>query len=83
MLPESNAASKASSLQTKSRTVLIFYLRTLNGLWSSDGCEVLNNSSPETTICACNHLTNFAVLMQFKDEEEVGVIQCMNELVSS
>jgi len=42
---------------------------TLNGSWSSDGCAVINDSSPETTICGCNHLTNFAVLMQFKDIE--------------
>ncbi|KAL9962449.1 hypothetical protein ACROYT_G031553 [Oculina patagonica] len=44
-------------------------IRTSNGTWSSDGCMVLNDSSLERTVCSCNHLTNFAVLMQFKDVE--------------
>ncbi|WAR06923.1 AGRB3-like protein [Mya arenaria] len=32
------------------------------GSWSSKGCHVVS-SSPRQTICACNHTTNFAVLM--------------------
>ncbi|XP_077993993.1 adhesion G-protein coupled receptor D1-like [Glandiceps talaboti] len=31
--------------------------------WSRDGCYVLETSLEET-VCACNHLTNFALLMQ-------------------
>ena len=38
-----------------------------NGSWSTDGCTVLNDSSMLSTVCSCNHLTNFAVLMQYKD----------------
>ena len=60
--------------------IVLVFLMTLNSSWSSEGCTVFNNSSPERTICSCNHLTNFAVLMQFK-EEEVGVTYSMNELV--
>lgn len=40
-------------------------IRTPNGSWSGEGCSVLDGSSLETTVCSCNHLTNFAVLMQF------------------
>ncbi|KAM7434431.1 hypothetical protein ABFA07_015464 [Porites harrisoni] len=39
---------------------------TPNGSWSSEGCTLLNESSTERTVCSCNHLTNFAVLMQYK-----------------
>ena len=34
-----------------------------NGLWSTLGCRVLNRTK-ELTICVCNHLTSFAVLMR-------------------
>ena len=30
--------------------------------WSTDGCEVIF-SDDEQTICQCNHLTNFALIM--------------------
>ncbi|CAH1800163.1 unnamed protein product, partial [Owenia fusiformis] len=35
---------------------------TMNGGWSSDGCEVVSTSD-DITVCECDHLTNFAVLM--------------------
>ncbi|KAH9515232.1 Adhesion G protein-coupled receptor L3 [Bulinus truncatus] len=34
----------------------------LNGKWSRDGCKMLETNSTHTT-CSCNHLTNFAILM--------------------
>ena len=34
----------------------------LGGEWSQEGCQVLY-SDEERTICQCDHLTNFAVLM--------------------
>lgn len=43
------------------------------GHWSTDGCykdEKL--SSNEVTVCHCNHLTHFAVLMRVTDEDTVG-----------
>jgi len=40
-------------------------VRTSNGTWSPEGCSLLEESSRERTVCSCNHLTNFAVLMQF------------------
>lgn len=41
------------------------------GAWSRDGCHVITEGSNRThTACACDHLTNFAVLM---GSEEVSV----------
>ncbi|XP_068705485.1 adhesion G-protein coupled receptor D1-like isoform X1 [Montipora foliosa] len=41
-----------------------FKQKTLfNGSWSSDGCSLFNKSGTRV-LCTCNHLTNFAVLMQ-------------------
>ncbi|XP_065928644.1 adhesion G-protein coupled receptor D1-like isoform X3 [Magallana gigas] len=31
--------------------------------WTEEGCKV-NHSDHETTVCQCNHLTNFAILMR-------------------
>ncbi|XP_055241269.2 adhesion G protein-coupled receptor L3 isoform X20 [Gorilla gorilla gorilla] len=36
--------------------------RTMTGYWSTQGCRLLTTNKTHTT-CACNHLTNFAVLM--------------------
>ncbi|XP_071115253.1 uncharacterized protein [Haliotis cracherodii] len=33
-----------------------------NGRWSSEGCRVVNNTE-NMTVCDCDHLTNFAILM--------------------
>ncbi|KAJ7389150.1 hypothetical protein OS493_033236 [Desmophyllum pertusum] len=38
----------------------------LNGSWSSKGCSLKQRVDKEIT-CSCNHLTNFAVLMQVGD----------------
>ncbi|KAF4082101.1 hypothetical protein AMELA_G00147870 [Ameiurus melas] len=37
------------------------------GSWSSEGCTVLNHTETET-ICGCNHLTSFGVLLDFSGE---------------
>lgn len=43
-----------------------------SGMWSRNGCTFDTFSSNEThSICKCNHLTNFAVLMKVTEEEEV------------
>ncbi|XP_068735265.1 adhesion G-protein coupled receptor D1-like [Montipora capricornis] len=39
-----------------------------NGAWSSEGCTLVEDST-ETTTCDCNHLTNFAVLMEVGETE--------------
>ncbi|KAM6971575.1 adhesion G-protein coupled receptor G2 [Tautogolabrus adspersus] len=38
------------------------------GGWSSDGCFVVNTTAEET-ICSCNHLTSFAILLDLSREE--------------
>ncbi|XP_048589930.1 adhesion G protein-coupled receptor E3 [Nematostella vectensis] len=38
------------------------------GAWSEEGCRVVTSSATQT-ICACDHLTNFAVLMQMTPEK--------------
>ncbi|XP_056671425.1 adhesion G protein-coupled receptor L4 [Monodelphis domestica] len=35
---------------------------TLNGSWSTEGCELMHSNSTHTS-CKCNHLTHFAILM--------------------
>ncbi|XP_073644086.1 adhesion G protein-coupled receptor L4 isoform X2 [Tursiops truncatus] len=35
---------------------------TMNGSWSSEGCEVTYSNETHTS-CSCNHLTHFAILM--------------------
>ena len=43
--------------------------------WSEEGCVVNEAlSSAETTVCDCNHLTHFAVMLSPKDS--VGAYTC-------
>ncbi|KAM5163990.1 adhesion G-protein coupled receptor G6 isoform 2-T2 [Mantella aurantiaca] len=38
-----------------------------NGGWSQDGCKMLlNESNANQTVCLCNHLTNFGILMDLQ-----------------
>ncbi|XP_031554900.1 adhesion G protein-coupled receptor L1-like [Actinia tenebrosa] len=39
-----------------------------NGSWSQKGCEMVSSTNTHT-VCACNHLTNFAVLMKLNSQE--------------
>ncbi|KAF6727717.1 CD97 antigen [Oryzias melastigma] len=39
------------------------------GAWSTRGCRVVT-SSPEYTVCSCEHLSSFAVLMALYDTED-------------
>ncbi|KAM5169921.1 adhesion G protein-coupled receptor L1 isoform 4-T4 [Mantella aurantiaca] len=40
--------------------------RSMLGYWSTQGCRLVYTNKTHTT-CACNHLTNFAVLMAQRD----------------
>ena len=43
------------------------------GHWSTDGCQKDEKlSNDEATVCHCNHLTHFAVLMRVTDDDKVG-----------
>ncbi|XP_034566690.1 adhesion G protein-coupled receptor E1 [Notolabrus celidotus] len=39
------------------------------GTWSAQGCSVVE-SNPEYTVCSCNHLSSFAVLMALHDMKD-------------
>ncbi|XP_041106392.1 adhesion G-protein coupled receptor G6-like isoform X6 [Polyodon spathula] len=52
--------------QTKPNPVCVFWDFTLqndSGGWNADGCTVSSESTRNTTVCLCNHLTHFGVLM--------------------
>ncbi|XP_036376464.1 adhesion G-protein coupled receptor G2-like [Megalops cyprinoides] len=44
-----------------------FSLNDGSGGWNPDGCSV-QNTTEEETVCSCNHLTNFAVLLDISRE---------------
>ncbi|XP_051904887.1 adhesion G protein-coupled receptor E1 isoform X2 [Hippocampus zosterae] len=45
-----------------------------NGSWSADGCTAVESNS-EFTVCYCNHLSTFAVLMALYDVEATFELQ--------
>ncbi|CAI9534620.1 unnamed protein product [Staurois parvus] len=53
--------------------------RSMLGYWSTQGCRLVHTNKTHTT-CACNHLTNFAVLMAQRDMVYPGHI---NDLLLS
>ncbi|XP_044036739.1 adhesion G protein-coupled receptor E2 isoform X2 [Siniperca chuatsi] len=44
------------------------------GTWSAGGCSVVD-SNPEYTVCSCNHLSSFAVLMELYEMEHTFELQ--------
>ena len=43
-----------------------------SGIWSTEGCSRDENMSTDSlSVCRCNHLTHFGILMQVKDMPEV------------
>ncbi|XP_031552617.1 mini-chromosome maintenance complex-binding protein-like isoform X2 [Actinia tenebrosa] len=42
-----------------------------NGTWSSSGCTV-KESNNNRTVCSCNHMTSFALLMQVDEQKTVS-----------
>ncbi|XP_074528512.1 adhesion G-protein coupled receptor G2 [Halichoeres trimaculatus] len=55
----------------------VFWDFTLNdgsGGWNPNGCSV-QNSTDDETICGCNHLTSFAILLDLSREPLVSRIQ--------
>uniref|UniRef100_A0A3Q2PKW6 Uncharacterized protein n=1 Tax=Fundulus heteroclitus TaxID=8078 RepID=A0A3Q2PKW6_FUNHE len=45
-----------------------------SGGWSSNGCFVKNTTDDET-VCACNHLTSFAILLDLSREPLISRVQ--------
>ncbi|TRY89602.1 hypothetical protein DNTS_017781, partial [Danionella cerebrum] len=48
------------------------------GGWNKDGCSVQNSSTENETICSCNHLTSFAVLL---DISQQGISDHLQETI--
>ncbi|XP_060764518.1 adhesion G-protein coupled receptor G2 isoform X6 [Neoarius graeffei] len=58
------------TVEGNSSRLCVFWKFNLNGGsggWSSEGCTVLNHTETET-ICGCNHLTSFGVLLDLSRE---------------
>ncbi|KAM9333091.1 uncharacterized protein KZ484_018173 isoform 2-T2 [Pholidichthys leucotaenia] len=51
-----------------------FTLNNQSGGWDQDGCFVLNSTDNET-ICSCNHLTSFAILLDLSREPITSRVQ--------
>ncbi|KAM3869195.1 adhesion G-protein coupled receptor G2-like [Diretmus argenteus] len=51
-----------------------FALNNGSGGWNPDGCSVRNSTDRET-ICGCNHLTSFAILLDFSREPLTNRLQ--------
>ncbi|TNN70388.1 CD97 antigen [Liparis tanakae] len=49
------------------------------GSWSPRGCIVVE-SQPEYTVCSCNHLSSFAVLMALYDIEDTFELQLITKV---
>ncbi|KAL7847433.1 hypothetical protein AOLI_G00221510 [Acnodon oligacanthus] len=58
------------SVSSEKNVLCTFWKYDLNngsGGWSSDGCAVLSSTASET-VCSCDHLTNFGVLLDFSNQ---------------
>lgn len=49
-----------------------YRVETLQGEWSTEGCEV-DYANVSHTSCKCNHLTHFAILMTSSSHNQVSV----------
>lgn len=48
--------------------------------WSEEGCSVIYSNQTHT-LCQCNHLTNFAILMDFKNPGSEPLSIASNNMV--
>ncbi|CAI9584919.1 unnamed protein product [Staurois parvus] len=49
-----------------------YSVETLQGEWSTEGCDV-DNANVSHTSCKCNHLTHFAILMTSSSHNQVSI----------
>ncbi|XP_061595565.1 adhesion G-protein coupled receptor G2 isoform X2 [Cololabis saira] len=65
------------TIPANSVPVCVFWDFTSNngsGGWNSNGCTVLNSTDNET-VCSCNHLTSFGILLDISREFEISPVQ--------
>lgn len=48
--------------------------------WSEEGCSVIYSNQTHT-LCQCNHLTNFAILMDLKNADSESLSIASNNMV--
>ncbi|KAJ7374621.1 hypothetical protein OS493_004960 [Desmophyllum pertusum] len=72
LLPSQTTSFTRWSISPLSKPDCVFWNFSMksphNGSWSKKGCRVINCTSTWTH-CSCDHLTNFAVLMQVKEQK--------------
>ncbi|XP_076452709.1 putative adhesion G protein-coupled receptor E4P [Babylonia areolata] len=76
--------STRSEAERRERTQCVFWdfaEREGRGAWSTEGCH-LERFVAEKTVCLCNHLTNFAILMDFYGQS-VKTIKLHESILSS
>ncbi|XP_005745421.1 adhesion G protein-coupled receptor E1-like [Pundamilia nyererei] len=62
-------------IQKNQTHICVFWDSSVNGgSWSDRGCDVVK-SNPEYTVCSCNHLSSFAVLMALYEMENKFELQ--------
>ncbi|KAK3532591.1 hypothetical protein QTP86_025362 [Hemibagrus guttatus] len=73
---EQPAMLRFSHLQEAMRKVAcVFWDSSMeNGVWSNKGCDVVETSA-KYTVCSCNHLSSFAVLMSLYEQQDVFELQ--------
>ncbi|XP_076000384.1 adhesion G protein-coupled receptor E5 [Genypterus blacodes] len=59
---------------THNHTCVYWDSTVYGGMWSDEGCWVVK-SDPEYTVCFCNHLSTFAVLMALYDVKDTFQLQ--------
>uniref|UniRef100_A0A3P9NBP4 Si:ch211-241f5.3 n=1 Tax=Poecilia reticulata TaxID=8081 RepID=A0A3P9NBP4_POERE len=69
-----NAALSISQSNQTAHTCVFWDSSKEGGAWSDRGCSVAE-SNPEYTMCSCNHLGSFTVLMDFNDIESPFELQ--------
>ncbi|XP_072030118.1 adhesion G-protein coupled receptor G2-like [Amphiura filiformis] len=84
-LRQGNEAIPEAVLNTSKCVYWDFSKRNGIGDWAEDGCELMSAESGKIT-CHCNHLTNFAVLVDFSGQQgqdsEPGTLNFTLEIIS-
>lgn len=60
--------------------VILHILKFFYSGWSEEGCSVVYSNQTHT-LCKCNHLTNFAILMDLKNSGNEPLSIASNNMV--